>query len=276
MKNYLRAVILVALASVPLMPAAYYAFFSYVRHEHFYFGLPTTYWGFAIAHWNPDTSYTYEPSKIPYFDDVLSYIHFRDGPSVLSGDRAAIPVLKDLIWCKEPVVRSYACHCLAGIALGEATPVGAYGLQNWDSANATAIGEDIMLSLTSEYDCTQYNFILIDSEEHCLDAFRCCFHKSHYSISPPTFRMEAVEPAQFVIRHFPELDESDADPDPSQPIGRDVVHNKNCIHDFVTKPEWETDALCRFTVRDGKFLMLSPLLTASTVQWRWKDEDMPK
>jgi hypothetical protein len=274
MRRYLRAVVLVALASLPLMPAAYYGFFAYVRHEHFYRGLPTSYWELVLRQWNPDVAC--EPSEIPYFKDVLSYIGFRDAPSVLSGDREAIPLLMDLIWSKEPVVRSYACHSLAGIAVREAIISGISSIQIGGSGSATALGQGrdrvIMLSFASY---SYEDFILIDSAARYLDTISCRFHP-RCATDCPTFHTEAVEPTQFIIRYCPEVGQSDADPDPSQPIDRDVLHNQKCIRDLVTKPEWEADGLCRFAVRGDKFIVLRPDLTASTVQWRWRDEDMPR
>ena len=294
MRKYLRAAVVVGLVSVPLMPLAFYGFFAYVRQEHFYHGLPTSYWRLVIRHWDPNASDSSEPSAIPYLDTVLAHIGCGDEPGVLSGDRAAIPVLMDLIWCEEPAVASHASASLAGIALGAAPMPDAFSyaeiaVHRRGSASATSIqrGLDraIMLSVSSQpaaytpeighNDSTRYDFILIDSQARYLDTLHCSFFKQYCSTSPPTFRVEAVEPGQFAIRYFPGVDQSDTDPDPSEPIDRNIVHERRCTNDLVTKPEWQADALCRFAIHGDKFVVLHPALTASTIQWRWKDEDMP-
>jgi hypothetical protein len=99
MKN--KRVALAILAALLLLPpAVYYGYYGLLRHEHFYWGLPTSYWQHAVRSWFTATRITPVPLPPPsYIEKLLA--HFRHHrPAVLSGDKAALPVLLDLIWCR--------------------------------------------------------------------------------------------------------------------------------------------------------------------------------
>src|SRR5438876_434482 len=98
-----RGVLAILASLLLLIPAGYYGYFAFWRHEHFYRGLPTSHWGHAIKRWTPWSSVP--PSSIPYFDTFLSYLGFRGYPTVLEGSDAALPVLLDLIWVVDAKVR---------------------------------------------------------------------------------------------------------------------------------------------------------------------------
>src|SRR5437763_1735685 len=60
-----RVVLAILAVLLLLIPGGYYVYFGLVRKEHFYHGLPTSYWSGRIAAWNKEIHRA--PSSIPYF-----------------------------------------------------------------------------------------------------------------------------------------------------------------------------------------------------------------
>jgi hypothetical protein len=91
------------LALLLVAPLVYYLV-AKLHGEHFYRGLPTSYWSRKILKWSENKSLWSEP----WPDRVLDYVSGRNtapDPAVVSGDEAAIPVLVDLLHDKHQSVR---------------------------------------------------------------------------------------------------------------------------------------------------------------------------
>jgi hypothetical protein len=115
-----RVICLVALASVAIAapvigPWTYYVALGLRRGDHFYHGVPTTYWRKAVSDYILEYTWARPPSLPVRLLRRLCPSSAR--PSILNGDVAAVPVLADLLQDNDGRVRTLAC-----IALGEIGP----------------------------------------------------------------------------------------------------------------------------------------------------------
>src|SRR2546423_648071 len=94
-RRNMRTVLIVTISVVALIAVGYYPYFAWVRHEHFYRGLPTSHWAATIKRWSQDDSH--KSPTIVQLDAVLKYLGLAGPPAVLSGDNTAVPVLLDLV-----------------------------------------------------------------------------------------------------------------------------------------------------------------------------------
>jgi hypothetical protein len=118
-----RGVVLAAvLLAVELLPWGWYAVPGLLRGEHFYRALPTSYWRKCardwLAHAPPGRS-----SGPALLGRLAGYLGLnRASPPVLN-DRAAVPVLVDLLDESDPDVRAWAANTVGiGPAGAEAVP----------------------------------------------------------------------------------------------------------------------------------------------------------
>jgi hypothetical protein len=95
MKKRLLLAILAAL--LLLSPAAYYGYYGLLRKEHFYWGLPTSFWAHRICAWSRGSDDTRSLPEFVYQAFDMCGIRYEI-PLLLQGDDAAIPVLMDLLY----------------------------------------------------------------------------------------------------------------------------------------------------------------------------------
>jgi hypothetical protein len=112
----LVALVSLALAACALGPWMYYVGLGIQRGEHFYHGLPSTYWKKSVGEYLEP--WQAQPPSFPV--RLLRRLHPQSGPastSILNPDPAAVPVLIDLLQDAHGGVRGLAC-----ITLGEIGP----------------------------------------------------------------------------------------------------------------------------------------------------------
>jgi hypothetical protein len=197
------------IAVVLLTPVSYYCFFALVRHEHFYHGLPTSYWARAIKRWDPDSSRT--PSSVPYLDTVLNYLGFTGVPSVAQGDVAAVPVLLQLIATSDKEVAPKAC-----LALAQSIPDAKKEINLWESREGYAanLGNRIIIGLPYVETWGLAGFlILIEPDGRYLDCldFSIRVQSRHFAFAGQFEHAVEKNETQLVVRYALGANESIAD-----------------------------------------------------------------
>jgi hypothetical protein len=95
-----------ALLGLPLVFWGGYSALALYRGEHFYHGLPSSAWASAVERWHRS------PGAASGSTAWLRYLGLRGEPSVLKSDRAAVPVLCDLLRDSQENVRRRATEAL--------------------------------------------------------------------------------------------------------------------------------------------------------------------
>jgi hypothetical protein len=249
-----RIALIAAAALLLLMPAGYYVFFAFVRHEHFYRGFPTSHWERAIQRWSP--SFSVGPSFIPQVDSLLRYLGLHGGtPAVLEGDKAAVPVLLDLIWAGDDSTRSRATVALWRSGKAH-SPLACCFYEGYviklqdDGATRLALilGDAAPISIG---DYTRYIVLMSESGES-LDCVTCSV-SAKLSAVPKVVERDG---AQLVVRYASTRPETSA---------RDTYSIRHAGHSFDipwgNRPgEMANRDLCRIAVHNGQFVVLWPPL----------------
>ncbi|HJT78157.1 MAG TPA: HEAT repeat domain-containing protein [Gemmataceae bacterium] len=126
--------LLVGLAIAMLFPQVRYSIPGWLRGDHRYRGLPTSYWSGAIRDWHKalvDWSKASSTPRLPLSPLLPRWLSMPgrtrppSSPGVLGGGRESIPVLIELLQDKDVLVRNAAAGPLAsmGPMAREAVPV---------------------------------------------------------------------------------------------------------------------------------------------------------
>jgi hypothetical protein len=75
-----------------------------IQGEHFYYGLPSRLWADAVRRWHRNNPRQPRPVST-WFGRWMLRLSSRAEPLVLRGDLAAVPVLSDLMQCRDENVR---------------------------------------------------------------------------------------------------------------------------------------------------------------------------
>jgi hypothetical protein len=263
-----RVVLAILAALVLLLPTAgYYAYYGLIRKEHFYRGLPASYWEAGIRRWEHRDLFA-APSHL---DTLLTYLGFRGEPAILNGDKAANPVLLDLLFASDKDVRSRATCALAGdfnepgkvfigpiLMTGRAVPVEA------DNKNYLALlihhDDAFIPGLNVEW------LLLTDRDGNRLDTVSC-FNSTRWTGLCTQECADEADGTSFVVRY------ADAPDEWRKRYGtHTVIHGQKRYDNlFAAKPppripddDWERKGLCRIAVRDGKFEVLWPPLSSAS------------
>jgi hypothetical protein len=112
------------LVGLPLLLWGGYAVLALLRQEHFYHGMPSSYWRQKIRRWRgPRTFPPDKPLPIPtlrraadFFGlDVEGIPGSNPNPADFRSNPAAVPVLTDLIWDPDPGIQDQAFMILGGM-----------------------------------------------------------------------------------------------------------------------------------------------------------------
>jgi HEAT repeat protein len=119
--------ILAILVGLPSILWGGYVAYHASRGEHFYRGLPSSYWRGPVSRWARE-----EPPRLGrrltwapgWLDRPLAYLGLVGEPAVLSRDPRAVPVLIDLLKDMDNAVRKEAIEALGrnGLAASQAVP----------------------------------------------------------------------------------------------------------------------------------------------------------
>jgi hypothetical protein len=284
MRKRLAFAILAAL--LLLAPAAYYGYFAWERHEHFYHGLPTSYWEGIIRRWN-DYDYTpptiaatrpWDPTTwkpfcwLPYAANISRHLGLGDKPAILRGDRAAAPVLLDLSWSRDNRVASQSAVALLKCsAEGKRLDVSdGYAIRLVDAEKRYLVlvldnGRCERSSFSDDSCC----LVLMDDTGKYLDCVTCsiyCKLVPRFMTFSDVFHPEVLasqkgDGARFAFIYVP------------QPKWKNWGSHSINIHSNLwrfgwdqEKPanvrtaEWERQGLCRVAVCNGRFEVLWPPL----------------
>jgi hypothetical protein len=258
--------IAIAVGLCLLMPVGYYGYFAWVRHEHFYHGLPSSRWGRAIK---PRTALkSAPPSSIPYVDSFLTYLGFRGEPAVLSGDEAAVPVLLDLIWHPDDEISSPAAHALTQTRVPATFRSG--DSPRWVEDHAERVEDKIVLVAKNGFvpipGSDSRRLILMDNKGWFLDKVACWIDSrlTRGWGRNGSFRVErcqAPQPdgAQFIFRYLPPAGER-----VSGQQAHAVTHGRKwqrfCWDRDIQASEWEEKGLCRIAIGNNAFEVVWPPL----------------
>jgi hypothetical protein len=277
-----RRVALAILAALLLLPAAaYYGYFRLLCKEHFYRGLPTSFWARRIDDWG---SRNY-PAMFPSFVyETWKFCGLDAFPSVLRGDEAAIPVVMDLLFDEDTDVHESAARYgllrtprfkavlderagFEGLTTLGSQVVVILGSHDAKIDLALRTGASAITTIRGETWPAGHQLVLMNRDGDILDTVSVSFKRSS-------------NPEEF--RHWLSLDE---DPDGDQFVFRYAAINGEVVygslgrfqirHDGRTfefdaganesgRPapsEWVRRGLCRVAVRNGQFEVLWPPLT---------------
>jgi hypothetical protein len=98
--------------TLPLLAWGGFALPALVQGEHFYCGLPSRLWADAVRRWHRNNPRQPRPVST-WFGRWMLRLSSRAEPPVLRGDPAAVPVLSDLVQCRDENVRWRAARALA-------------------------------------------------------------------------------------------------------------------------------------------------------------------
>jgi hypothetical protein len=261
-----RAALICALGVVlvMLLPVGSYCYFAFVRHEHFYYGYPTSYWERAVRRWRVDMQ-TWPRPKPSYFDKLLAYLEDDEGPAVLSGDKAAVPVLMDLIWSDDTEVASTAAGRLAGdFTLRTVIGRDAFVWTNWFCIGGHPVRvqvenrECVVLPLGHRdalCPCNIQRFLLLDRRGKRLDSLVCdAGSRSGFLRTEEQPVDTQGNGTQFVIHYCPS--EGQKPKSVSCKFIREVTNGR--YSEKIELEDWEQKGICRIAVRNGKFEVLWP------------------
>jgi HEAT repeat protein len=131
-RRWLWVGVLLALLIVgPVLPWGYYAVVGLWRDEHFYHGLPSSYWASKVGQFDQRLGAGRRPLGIP--DKLLIFLGVTDEmglPAVIAGSDAAVRALSDLLQDENEEVRRSACAALGNGHTEEAFPVLVQALHN--------------------------------------------------------------------------------------------------------------------------------------------------
>jgi hypothetical protein len=224
-----------------LLPVGYYCFFALVRHEHFYKGLPTSYWARAVKRWDPPVS--------------------LEIPDIARGEKAAIPVLLQLIWNADEDVSSRACVVLARTIpeMKERMRGSAY------VGTADELDNRVILCLSNTSYKTNTLLILIDKTGGYLDDLNCSAISHRLESTGRLVRGLEPNGQEFAIRYVLDGVAGYGARQPgtvSLPGGDIIVDRSNSLEIYGRDfgDEAYTNGLLRLTVRDDKFKVVWPKL----------------
>src|SRR5437870_966533 len=113
------------LATVVLITPLRLLVLGFFNREHFYRGMPSSYWSFTIQNWSHNIDEGRD-RPAPGFGTAIGYLGMGgDVPPILRGGEPAVPVLCDLLKDENEFVRFKAAQSLAsmGTAAKDAIPV---------------------------------------------------------------------------------------------------------------------------------------------------------
>src|SRR5437870_5216055 len=149
-RRWLLAVLAGLVLALPLLLWTGYAVLALLGHEHFYHGLPTSYWSMVVRRANEDSDRAMAAGclgpapPVSRLDELLESVGLGWGSGILNGDPATVPVLADLLGDDDQEVRWMAATALGAIGPPAETAVPAltralgdpYYLVRWTSADA--------------------------------------------------------------------------------------------------------------------------------------------
>jgi HEAT repeat protein len=125
------------LLALPWLLWGTYALLALFRHEHFYHGLPSSYWERAVRAW-PAAEPPWLDGAPPLLIALTDYLGLLGKePAVFRGGQAAVPVLGDLLRSRDPRVRRETAR-----AVGNLGPEGSAAARALLEAGALESGED--------------------------------------------------------------------------------------------------------------------------------------
>jgi hypothetical protein len=265
-----RLLLAILPALLLLAPAAYYGYFGLLRKEHFYRGLPSTYWANRIRDWGGFV--TDRPPIFPAF--VWEHCGFRDNtPRVLRGNFKAIPVLVDLLFQDDDNI-----HPFVFLGLGW-TPRLMASLEQpvvEQKVSSSRFGNSVVLIIGGVYadrapskwshpPPVAQNLVLMDREGRVLDALSCSLSPAlgneYIETGCLTVDAQATgssDGVELVVNHFGNLRTG---------LRHEVKHaGRKCEYDWsedaIPARQWLLKGLCRVAVRNGRFEVLWPPLRA--------------
>jgi hypothetical protein len=238
-----------------VFPAAYYGYFRLLRKEHFYRGLPTSFWAHRIRDFICPSDYTGLFPDFVY--DSLQVCGFARGPLLLRGDAAAVPVLMDLLYergaeVEEEAIFSLSCTPCFGSILADPNRCFYY-------ESVTRSGEYLVVSFSFmnvmnesfSHTCVGDELVLIDREGNLVDAMS-------YSLSGNCRQLGELvaipdpDKGEVVIRRMAEKSA------PACSELRPKIEHHGQTFDWGTSRNWAERGPCRVAVRNGRFAILWP------------------
>jgi HEAT repeat protein len=113
------SVLLALLVAGPFLPWAYLLAAGLARGEHFYHGLPSSYWSVVIQRRDRDLRLWHLPWSTRWLNWLQNYVGQGNEPAVVKDDPAAALVLVDLLRDKDPRVQDRAALLLGRYHQGE-------------------------------------------------------------------------------------------------------------------------------------------------------------
>jgi hypothetical protein len=244
-----------SMVSALLMCTGYYAFFAWIRREHFYHGLPTSYWYLAIK----SEEHTGQKSNQGFLllRDLL--LRFGVGGPLLQADDAAIPVLLDLLAERDPYVVQYAADTLVfRTELDRVAFLHSLGLRA-DEAAAFLLPNNIVIALRRSSQpgpAFAHLIVLLDRRAEILDKIYCEF--VFVDSTSVELRKSSPDGGELIVRCSPDRAQSGSDP-----LERVISHGSDEFHDDSRSADWH-DGSCLIQVRNGKLSVLRPQLGRAT------------
>jgi hypothetical protein len=166
-------IISVLLATVVLLTPLRLLVFGFFSREHFYRGMPSSYWSFTIQNWSRNIDQGRD-RPAPGFGTAIGYVGMGgDVPPILRDGKPAVLVLCDLLQDENDFVRFKAAQSLAsmGPAAKDAIPVLSDALGGKDAsvrywACIQGGGVKLLLNFTKGLDldkCTDPRILLTDT-----------------------------------------------------------------------------------------------------------------
>jgi HEAT repeat protein len=110
------------LLGVPLLLWGGYAVLALLRQEHFFHGLPSSYWRRRVAEWKRDGNAA-EAWSASRWGRAAKYFGLAEPTPKLWEDPAAAPMLCDIVRDGDPAERLWAATCLSALGMGAETAV---------------------------------------------------------------------------------------------------------------------------------------------------------
>jgi hypothetical protein len=234
-----------------LTPVTYYGFFAYVRHEHFYHGLPSSYWLRVLQAYDGPSSTSL--TGIPALDTVCSYFGLNGRPPILRRDTAAIPVLLDLVSAAEGRARYRAATALARNVWSDG-PIGE--LEARPLAVQSKGGRFVVLvlqrALLMNHEKEEQTLLLLDPNGQLLDTLSCLSRSESWGLETEVCEDSEEDGANVVIRGIGSDDSFVA-------LITHGMAKPRATFDLPLK-EWKRKGVCRLAIRGGGFDVLWPSL----------------
>jgi hypothetical protein len=258
----------VALLLILLAIPGYWVLPGLVRHEHFYHGLPSSYWTSDIRN-RIERDERRKAGQFSLLDELGSLASRGTKPSVLRGDPAAVPVLIEVLADADPAVRIAAFRALAW-AQGWADDFSLTHLaagrkrQLCSCAEARLFpvdsGEGRFLILADIY-CgllmggSVQSVYLLDKNGNLLDSVSCELDIGGRGLRGPKYQSRVErDGAQILVGFVPDegINYAGCTLEIVQ-AGRTYVYNWG-----PDWPRWHKDGICRLVVRQDKLQILFP------------------